>query len=167
MSTLSVITAFINSKIRNKTPEVVKVEHADVEQLLANEFFPASVKVEWNGTAIVAPTSDIVVFPSIASGIIKFTVYFWKSGNTVYVNGKIENIGSLGYQFLQLIDFATAIYKPLTTSPIYMKTQVNNSFLQEDGGFSLKASDSGISLVGTINPGINSYSFNGTYKVAN
>jgi hypothetical protein len=33
------LTAFINAKIRNKTPKVVKVEHADVEQEITDTLF--------------------------------------------------------------------------------------------------------------------------------
>ncbi len=43
MGLKATLTALINANIRNKTPKVIKVEHADVEQALLNEIYPTPV----------------------------------------------------------------------------------------------------------------------------
>lgn len=168
MSTKAVITAAINDKIRDKTPKVLKVEHADVEQLITDESFPDFVKIEWNGLAAVSPIADIICNPLLTSiAKCKFTVYFWKSGNTVYVNGEVENIeSSFAIGNITLFTFPTTTYKPITQSSIIAPLIINNSTASQASGF-LGVSLQGGVLKGSIPFGINTYAFHGTYKVQN
>ena len=170
MSTLAQITAAIDDDIRNKTPLVLKVEHADVEQLITDEMFPDSVKIEWNGTSIVDPTANVVVSGSISSpDNVEFKVYFWKQGNTVYLNGFVKNLSSLSIMSdLNLIEFATSLYRPLETSPI--KMNLTSRVLNWETKQTIYANNLGI----FITSGLPSYGtfadewlFNGSYKVAN
>lgn len=165
MSTLAELTDLIDDNIRNKTPKVVKTEHADVEQGLANEFFKAPVKVEWNGTSSVSPTTDIVVESGIASGTLIFTVHFWKSGNTVYFNGKIRNSSSGVVTSMKIIDFATGLYEPLSISTTYAEMVYDSPNLNTTT--KIKVSSSGVEIFGDLIAGSFYYNFFGEYKVAN
>jgi hypothetical protein len=169
MSTKAQITTAIDAKIRNKTPLVVKVEHADVEQLITDEMFPASVVVEWDGTAPVLPTTDIVCSGSLSSADnVKFKVYFWKQGNTVYYNGFVENLSSSSaLQDLYLIEFATTLYKPLAISrskavliDTYNALSKQIIFVWDTGLYITAGLPAQFGVTRT-------YSFNGSYKVAN
>ena len=170
MSTKAQITTAIDAKIRNKTPLVVKVEHADVEQLITDEMFPAQVVVEWDGTAPVLPTTDIVCSGSLSSADnVKFKVSFWKQGNDVFFNGEIENISAFTQlNTLLLIDFPTTLYKPLVTSSIktiiisYYNQIVKQIITANANGISINAGLPALLSSLTIK-----YYFNGTYKVAN
>jgi len=167
MSTLSFITNLIDTKIRNKTPKVLKTEHADVEQGIANLSFPTPVKVEWNGTSSVSPTTDIVVESGIASGIMQFEVNFWKSGNTETVIGKIKNLQTTTPlpDGTKIIDFATALHEPLASSKLF--TELNRDGALVVTGTKISISADGIKLFGVLNPSSEWYYFNTTYKVAN
>jgi hypothetical protein len=169
MSTKAQITTAIDAKIRNKTPLVVKVEHADVEQLITDEMFPASVVVEWDGTAPVLPTTDIVCSGSLSSeDNVKFKVYFWKQGNTVYYNGTIESLSTnSSLEDLYLIEFATTLYKPLSISKSKTVIIDNYNTICKQIIF---AFDTGLYITSGLpaNSGVTrTYTFNGTYKVAN
>lgn len=170
MSTKTQITTAINAKIRNKTPLVVKVEHADVEQLITDEMFPSSVKVEWNGTTSIAPTTDIICSGSLSSpDNILFTVYFWKQGNDVYFNGIMQSLSSnFSLDGLLLIEFDTDLYKPLVTSKV--KVNIVNSFNQV-GKQIVTVQDTGLLITNGLPPQVSNAStnwiFNGNYKVAN
>lgn len=175
MSTKAQITTAIDTKIRNKTPLVVKIEHADVEQLITNEQFPASVKVEWDGTTSIDPTTDIVCF-AIPTDNIKFKIYFWKQGNTVYFNGTLESLNSSSsLPFLTLVTFPTNLYKPLTTSCIRTPTissYGNIGGIQQLGKHNIGVTDTlGGKMYVTSGTPANAdglyWEFNGTYKVAN
>ena len=169
MSTKAQITTAIDAKIRNKTPLVVKVEHADVEQLITDEMFPAPVVVEWDGTAPVSPTTDIICGTTLNSASnVKFKVFFWKQGNDVFFSGVIENISaSMGLNLLLLINFPTTLYKPLITSAI--KTPIISSYDQIVKQI-ITVDSNGIQLSGGLPALVGAttkYYFNGTYKVAN
>lgn len=171
MSTKEQITTAIDTKIRNKTPLVVKVEHADVEQLITDEMFPNSVKVEWNGTAAVDPTTNVIVSGSLsAPDNVKFKIYFWKQGNSVYFNGTIESLSSnFALEGLLLITFPTTLYKPLTNSKI--RVNILNSVSSVFGKNIITVDSGGVYIDAGLPPQISSiistWGFNGTYKVAN
>jgi len=132
---------------------------------LKGELFPTPVKVEWNGTSSVSPTTDIVVESGIASGTLIFTVHFWKSGNTVYFNGKIRNSSTSNISSMKIIDFATGLYEPLLTSPVYVPMVYDTANLNTST--KIKVSANGVEIFGDLNTGSLYYNFNGQYKVAN
>lgn len=78
---LAAITAFIDAKIRNKTPKVIKIEHADVDQAIVNILF-SEIKQENNA-------SHTITTPN-GSGIT-YDLKFKKVGNIVYLTGRIQN----------------------------------------------------------------------------
>ena len=170
MSTKEQITTAIDTKIRNKTPLVVKVEHADVEQLIADEFFPDSVKIEWNGSSAVDPIADIVCNNSALSlQKTQFLIYFTKHGNRVFYRGVIknfENVISIGN--MVLATFETSTYNPIAAhsscSNLIPVNAISPSILQNC--FILMKDDE-VKLVGSIPFGISIYQFEGSYKVAN
>jgi hypothetical protein len=169
MSTKAQITTAIDAKIRNKTPLVVKVEHADVEQLITDEMFPAPVVVEWDGSYPVNPISDIICSGSLSSyDNIVFKVYFWKQGNTVYYNGYVESLSTgAALDNLQLITFPTTLYKPLSNSFTFTQIIDIGNRIQKSIIF---GSENGIFITAGLPPAISfstRYNFNGTYKVAN
>jgi len=165
------LTDLVDDNIRNKTPKVVKTEHADVEQALVNEFFPTPVTVQWNGTSSVSPTTDIIVFPTLVTGKVKFTIRFWKSGNDVYFNcDSFEAYDYLGdaVSNLQLIEWNTSLFQPLATSRLIVTLECNNSIIPlATPPFKIKVDNTGMYLFGDMLPSIAKYGFNGTYKVAN
>lgn len=136
---------------------------------LKGELFPTPVKVEWNGTSSISPTTDIIVYPSLVSGKVKFTIRFWKSGNTVYFNGEFEAYDYLGDAIgnIQLIEWNTSLYEPLSTSKLIVTLDCNNSNLPITAPYKIKIDDTGLFLFGSALPSIAKYGFNGTYKVAN
>lgn len=79
--TLAEITALINAKIRNKTPKVLKVEHADVEQEIANIIFSETIKEDILSQTITSAFANIL-----------YSLTFKKIGNLVFVTGNITNI---------------------------------------------------------------------------
>ena len=170
MSTLAQITAAIDDDIRNKTPLVLKVEHADVEQLITDEMFPDSVKIEWNGTSAVDPITDIEVSGSLSiPDNVEFKIYFWKKGNTVYINGYVKNKSLFSdMEDLLLGEFTTNLYKPLVISPI--KMNVISRSLSRLVNQVVSATSSGIYITNglpsqTKLPDV--WLFNGSYKVEN
>ena len=169
MSTLAQITAAIDDDIRNKTPLVLKVEHADVEQLIADEMFPDSVKIEWNGTSAVDPIADIVCNPDIPT-IAKctFKIYFTKHGNRVFYKGIIVNSEIFKpINNFTLATFETTLYQPLTehrSNSLLMAINGVPTILSNGG---IKMASNGIELMGLIPQGSNTYQFEGSYKVAN
>lgn len=169
MSTLTELTDLIDDNIRNKTPKVVKTEHADVEQGIVNEFFKTPVKVEWNGTSSVSPTTDIIVFPTLITGKVKFTIRFWKSGNNVYFNGEFEAYDYLGAPInnIQLIEWNTSLFEPLATSKLVVPLECIDSVNPITASYKIKIDDTGLYLFGSALPSIAKFRFHGNYKVAN
>lgn len=80
--TLATITAFIDAKIRNKTPKVIKTEHADVEQTLANLLFPV----------LLEETNVAHTITSLNDAKFIYNLFFKKVGNIVYVKGHIISV---------------------------------------------------------------------------
>ena len=174
MSTLAQITAAIDNDIRNKTPLVLKVEHADVEQLITDEMFPDSAKLEWNGTSAVDPIADIVCNPALPTlAKIEFKIYFEKVGNHVFVNGYLTSQEtSVAIGNMLLASFPTDIYKPLPTNDFYVQLiqsssynpiAVTNAFLR----ISTFGSNLGLYLAGSLLPSNYNNTFSFHYKVAN
>jgi hypothetical protein len=174
MSTLAQITAAIDDDIRNKTPLVLKVEHADVEQLITDEMFPDSAKLEWSGTAVVDPITDIVVNPALSAlAKIEFKIYFEKVGNHVFVNGYLKSKEtSVAIGNILLATFPTNIYKPLTTHTTYSQLIQSNNLSPvavSNAGLYLSTfgTNLGLYLIGSLPVSVFNLHFSFQYKVAN
>jgi hypothetical protein len=174
MSTLAQITAAIDDDIRNKTPLVLKVEHADVEQLITDEMFPDSAKLEWNGASAIDPIADIVCNPALTGlAKIEFKIYFEKVGNHVFVNGYLTSQeSSVAIGNILLATFPTNIYKPLATHITYAQLiqsmssstiNISNASLY----LSTFGTNLGLYLIGSIPPSPYQLRFSFHYKVAN
>lgn len=173
MSTLAEIQQSIDDNIRNKTPLVLKVEHADVEQLITDEMFPDSVKIEFDGT-IIDPTTDIVINPSLASlANLEFKIYFAKVGNHVFVNGSIASLeDSKAIGSILLASFATTIYRPLSSHTTLVPLIANSTTAPNVlPNCSLVVTRDGVApglrLYGAMPPSFFSYRFSFHYKVTN
>jgi hypothetical protein len=118
MSTLAEITIAIDDNIRNKTPLVVKTEHADVDQLIADQLFPSSVRLTFNGTTQTSGLPNIKVPSTLGTDWkIDFDIFFEKIGNRVFYNGFIssnETAKALGGGFfgIEIATFDLPIYEP-------------------------------------------------------
>lgn len=171
MSTLAQITAAINDDIRNKTPLVLKTEHADVEQLITDEMFPVSTELYFNGTAQISGAPNIVVPSSVAANWkTNFRVYFEKIGNRVFYSGFMSNNDTvLGNSLggVTLATFPTSLYKPLPNrfSSSLMNRIVLTPMVLPNCCISI--SESGMKLFGTMPSGAFDFYFEGSYKVAN
>jgi hypothetical protein len=80
--TLATITALINSKIRNKTPKVLKTEHADVEQAIVNEVFSSEIYENTNVPSLMTITSKFI---SPMTEGLTFEITLKKTGNICFV----------------------------------------------------------------------------------
>jgi hypothetical protein len=169
MSTLAEITIAIDDNIRNKTPLVVKTEHADVDQLITDQLFPDSVKIEWNGTSSVDPNTDIVVSTAtLPTSKCQFAIYFTKLGNRVFYKGAMGSFGSsLQISNATLATFATELYKPLNNLPSRSLIILDSTSNVVPNALILFDRNLGIKIQGTIGQGIVSLHFEGSYKVAN
>jgi hypothetical protein len=171
MSTLAQITAAIDDDIRNKTPLVVKTEHADVEQLITDEMFPDSTELYFNGTAQISGAPNIVVPASVAANWkTDFRVYFEKIGNRVFYSGFISNNDRvLGTAFggVTLATFPTTLYKPLPNrfSSSLMHKAISSPVILPNACITIF--ESGIKLYGTMPIGAIDFYIEGSYKVAN
>jgi hypothetical protein len=172
MSTLAQITAAIDDDIRNKTPLVVKTEHADVEQLIADEMFPDSVVVEWNGTTPVNPITDIFCNTEfLSTSKCTFKIFFTKIGNRVFYKGIIGSFGStLNLNNITIADFGTELYKPLSNHSSRSLIIVSNSPVSSNvlpNCTVLVDRLLGFRIQGSTLQGNVSLYFEGSYKVAN
>lgn len=84
MGLKATITALINSNIRNKTPKVVKIEHADVEQSI----------VDYGWIRILDSNTLQQYVTYTATPGITFNLCFTKSLGMVSINGTIANTGA-------------------------------------------------------------------------
>ena len=85
MALKSFYTNLINTKIRNKTPRVIKTEHADVHQSLVDgEIYSAPVREISSGTnANTTPVTNIF-----------YNFFLKKSGNQTVISGYFTNNNS-------------------------------------------------------------------------
>lgn len=90
MGFLATATTFIDSKIRNKTPKVLKIEHADVEQSIVNEICKTTTYDDNTKGLIV---NEVV---ALAQGV-SYQVNFKKIGKTVFYNGYAKGIKGDGF----------------------------------------------------------------------
>jgi hypothetical protein len=175
MSTLAQITAAIDDDIRNKTPLVLKVEHADVEQLITDEMFPDSLLLSFNATSQTSGAPFIVVNPLFLSNWdAEANIYFEKIGNRVFYSGFIssgETAKALGTSFgLSIASFASSLYQPIGgsnsrySSSTLRKVFVNPTVLPNA---CITMFDDGIVLFGLIPQGQIDLYIEGSYKVAN
>ena len=172
MSTLAEITTAIDDNIRNKTPLVVKTEHADVEQLIADQLFPDSVKIQWNGTSSVDPITDILVSTStLPNTKCLFELRFTKLGNRVFYKGIIAPFaGRVDINNAQLGTFATDLYKPdvdHTSRSIIIIEKAGSESNVLPNAIIIIDSVLGIKVQGFINQGSAGLYFEGSYKVEN
>ena len=65
------LTALIDAKIRNKTPKVVKIEHADVEQAITDTLFDNVATLLFVIGALNDTISDIQAVLALNSGVVK------------------------------------------------------------------------------------------------
>lgn len=172
MSTKAQITTAINTKIRNKTPLVIKTEHADVDQLIADEMFPDSVKIEWNGSSAVDPITDIVCSTAtLPTSKCIFEIIFTKTGNRVFYKGIIAPFaGRVEINNNQLGNFATNLYKPdvnhTSRSVIIIDKPGAEANVLPNAAIVID-SVLGIKVQGFINQGSAGLYFEGSYKVEN
>lgn len=168
MATKAFIQNLINTNLADDS-DILPSEHRAVEDALLNEQFPIAVKVEWDGTAPVDPTANIICSGTLSEpDNVSFSVYFWKQGNTVYFNGEIQSLStSSAIDGLQLITFPTTLYKPLTNSKV--KVSLINNYDQEAKQV-IWVTDTGVYINGGLPiqlGAIITWSFNGSYKVTN
>ena len=126
--TLATITALINSKIRNKTPKVLKTEHADVEQAIVNEVF-SGLKYEEVTGATQFPSNTIIDSAGVFSLDIDVKLIFTKKGNIVFVDGTIQNNESNSVFFAMIFKFKPLTeFMPIVEDGIFLNYQSNDSF---------------------------------------
>ena len=83
------LTALINDKIRNKTPKVIKIEHADVDQAITDELFSRVGTLNTTISALNTTVSNQAkLIPirrgyAILSGILPITSGILTSGGDV------------------------------------------------------------------------------------
>ena len=161
---IDAVIALITTGGLNTATEAVNAWNA-----LEGELFPTPVKVEWNGTSSVSPTTDIVVFPTLITGKVKFTIRFWKSGNNVDFNGEFEAYDYLGAPInnIQLIEWNTSLFEPLSTSKLVVPLECIDSVNPITASYKIKIDDTGLYLFGSALPSIAKFRFHGNYKVAN
>jgi hypothetical protein len=172
MSTLAEITIAIDDNIRNKTPLVVKTEHADVDQLIADQLFPSSVRLTFNGTTQTSGLPNIKVPSTLGTDWkIDFDIFFEKIGNRVFYNGSIssnETAKALGGGFfgIEIATFDLPLYEPafnrLSTSVI--TTAFNGQSILPNA--CLRISGNRILLTGVIATGAGGL-IEGSYIVEN
>jgi len=133
MSTLSVITAFIDSKIRNKTPKVIKTEHADVDQMIVGELF--------HDTIVEVSTGTLTITNKILSSI-SYRLVFNKTGNKTTVFGFITNNTAFPISSQNMIAFTDSEYNS--------KTSVDTIFEASNGYTQISFSADHIYLVTNI-----------------
>lgn len=173
MSTLAQITIAIDDNIRNKTPLVIKTEHADVDQLIADEMFPNSLELYYNDVSQISGMPHIQVPSSVPLYYdVEFRIYFEKIGNRVFYSGFISNTGTtkaLGTGFgIALAIFATDLYKPETNR--YSSSTLNKVFVNPTvlpNACITFSENGGIILYGLIPQGVIDLYIEGSYKVAN
>jgi hypothetical protein len=170
MSTLAEITIAIDDNIRNKTPLVVKTEHADVDQLIADQLFPTSLELFYNDVSQVSGLPHITVPSSIPSFFdVTFRIYFEKIGNRVFYSGFISNTGdakALGSGFgLVLAIFTTDLYKPEPNR--YSSSTLNKVFINPTvlPNACITIDSDYIKLQGLIPQGVIDLYIEGSYKV--
>ncbi len=172
MSTLAEIQQSIDDNIRNKTPLVIKTEHADVDQLIADEMFPDSIRLTFNGTTQTSGLPNIEVPSNLGTNWkIDFDIFFEKIGNRVFYSGFIssnETAKALGDNNfgIEIATFDLPLYQPA------FNRQSISVITTAFGGQSIlpnacvRISGSGIRLTGVIPVGLGG-GIEGSYKVEN
>lgn len=101
MATRTTIQNLINNFIRNKTPKVVKAEHADVEDALLSNSYATIINDTHLSNTITERNPD---YP-----FLEYNIYFAKQGRKVSIKGTIRNnssniVGFADYYFFQITD---------------------------------------------------------------
>lgn len=122
---------------------------------IIDEFFPATVTDDETTTNVITK-----VYANI-----EYDLKFKKIGNTVYVNGTIKNIGTTFNAGETLATFSNSLYRPLSTSTIYVKAVRYNStqfvLLEFNGG-----APTGFMKMASVMPSTNvTYYINDIYTV--
>ena len=167
MAVRSFIQGKINTNLANDS-NILPSEHREVEDLLLAEQFPASVQVQWDGTAPVDPITDIICDPVLTVGAkVSFTFIFWKQVNTVFFKGQLKNgSNSVVVGNYRIITFPTTLYRPLGVSQINCEIVSNNTGSPITLDSKIRVSSTGIAIFGSIPANnITTYEVSGNYKV--
>lgn len=167
MAVRSFIQGKINTNLANNS-DILPSEHREVEDLLLAEQFPASVQVQWDGTAPVDPITDIICDPLLTTAAkVSFTFIFWKQGNTVFFKGQLKNDSNIvAVGAVRIITFPTTLYRPLGVSTINCEIVSNNTGSPITLDAKIRVTSTGIVIFGSIPANnITTYEVHGTYKV--
>ena len=94
--TFTQITQFINDKIRNKTPKVVKIELADVQQAIVNEIYAQEfLETETNG--FIFDKAEAIL------NNLSYKIKIKKTGKNVFLSGYIYTLNALSDLHLNII----------------------------------------------------------------
>ena len=148
--TLATITALINSKIRNKTPKVLKAEHADVEQAIVNEIYSTDIYNDG-----VSPSNDII---NKLNADIYININIEKTGNKVFIRGFIFNESTQTFFYNDFAEIVNADYFPKFGMWHFINTCSENS---NTAPLTIK-DDKKIMIAGNI-PALETIYFNGFY----
>lgn len=169
MATESYIQNLIDTNLADDS-DILPSEHRAVEDALLGEFFPNSVKLEWDGDSVIDPITDIVVNPDLTEqGKVYFKIYFTKHGNRVFYNGIVASIETSRLTpNLVLATFPTTLYRPLENFSSYSRlTNTTSQAMLSNTIILLQSTGIVLGAGVPINSGINIYSVEGSYKVAN
>lgn len=104
MSTKSELTTLVDDNIRNKTPKVLKDEHADVEQAIVDEVYGSVITETQSSHAITTPEGT--------SGR-NYNIKLVKQGRIVFGFGSVTNSsGSTMNAGAEFFDFDAGDYYP-------------------------------------------------------
>ena len=104
MSIKSVLTALIDANIRNKTPKVLKAEHANVEQALLDNYYPTPTTETGTGSDV-----NTVLF---APGSYSANVTLVKVGRRVFIEGWLSNDSGATVSATTVLKFLTEEFIP-------------------------------------------------------
>lgn len=110
MASLLDLTGLVDSNIRNKTPLVLKVEHANVEQAIINELFNSEVFDNQTSQIYTTKTAQSTDF------LINYSLTIQRSGNRAIVKMKFTRNNAQGITpapgGLQIFTWKNTPYKP-------------------------------------------------------
>jgi len=150
MSTNSELTTLVDDNIRNKTPKVLKDEHADVEQAIVDELCPDVYNDTQSTTNLITK----------ANTNFNYNLNIWKSGRTVFITGIIRNstFGNLTAQ--DIASGLTGEFEPLATT--YFTAWDNSTTNRMNISFH---TDGKIKLISSLNTQ-NDFTINAHYPTA-
>ena len=144
------ITSLINSNIRTKTPLVIKVEHADVEQAIVNEIYSTDIYNDG-----IYPSNDII---NKLNADIYININIEKTGNKVFIRGFVFNESTQTFFYNDFAEIVNADYFPKFGMWHFINTCSENS---NTAPLTIK-DDKKIMIAGNI-PALETIYFNGFY----